>query len=99
MGLGSLLRSVPLVRGKLDRNLTMPNDSTTFTVCSTVILLAVLAGIFALAWHGIFTGAEVFGLVTSIIGIAGGAFAVHSGVKAGGRATAIGAERGVTRRR
>ncbi len=55
-------------------------------VCGTVLLLAILGGIFALAWHGTFTGAEVFGLVTAIIGIAGGAFAVHSGVNAGAQA-------------
>ncbi len=55
-------------------------------ICGTALLLAVLGGIFALAWHGTFTGAEVFGLVTAIIGIAGGAFAVHSGVNAGANA-------------
>ncbi len=55
-------------------------------ICGTALLLAILGGIFALAWHGTFTGAEVFGLVTAIIGIAGGAFAVHSGVNAGANA-------------
>ncbi len=55
-------------------------------ICGSAILVVILGGTFALGWHGTFTGAEVFGLVTAIIGIAGGAFAVHSGVNAGANA-------------
>jgi hypothetical protein len=59
-------------------------------VAGTVIIVAVLAGVFALAWHGTLTGAEVFGVITTIIGIAGGILGVHSGIKAGGTAAASG---------
>ncbi len=60
--------------------------SSVLIICATALLITILGGIYALAWHGTFTGAEVFGLITAIIGIAGGAFAVHSGVNAGAQA-------------
>lgn len=48
-----------------------------------IILLAiVLAGVFVLAWHKSITGADALGIVSVIVGIAGGAFGVHLGVKA-----------------
>lgn len=50
------------------------------------MLLAILAGVFALAWHGTLDGAVTAGILTTIIGIAGGAFAVQQGVKAGSEA-------------
>jgi mannose/fructose/N-acetylgalactosamine-specific phosphotransferase system component IID len=69
----------------------MDKASNTQVICGTVLLIAVLGGVFALAWHGTFTGAEVFGIVMSVISIGGAAFAVHSGVKAGSNATTAGA--------
>ncbi len=60
----------------------MSINGNALTYCGTLMLLAVLAGVFTLAWHGTFTGAEAFGIVTAIIGIAGGIFGVHSGVSA-----------------
>lgn len=56
------------------------------TISGAVLLLAVLAGVFALCWHGSITGGAALGVVGTVIGIAGGAFAVHSGVKAGATA-------------
>lgn len=50
------------------------------------ILLGVLAGVFALAWHGTISGGEAMTVVTSITAAAAGIFAVHSGVHAGARA-------------
>lgn len=75
----------------------MPNSNSSpiLVICGTALLLAVLGGLFTLAWHGTFTSSEVFGLVTIIIGIAGGAFAVHSGVQAGGNAAALGGQAAV----
>lgn len=53
------------------------------SVCGTVMLLAVLAGVFTLAWHGTISGGEAMTVVVSIVSLAGGIFAVHSGVNAG----------------
>lgn len=61
-------------------------NSVTNVVCGTLILLAILGGVFALAWHGTLTSAETYGILTTIIAIAGGAFAVHQGVKVGSEA-------------
>lgn len=55
-------------------------------LCATTLLLAVLAGVFVLAWHGTLTGTEAITIVTTIVGIAGGAFAVHAGVNVGAKA-------------
>lgn len=57
-------------------------------ISGTVLLLAILGGIFVLAWHKTLTGVEVLGVLSTIVGIAGGAFAVHSGVSAAGKASA-----------
>lgn len=53
---------------------TNPNVSA---ICATVLLLAVLGGVFVLAWHGTLTGGQVVGVVMAIVGIAAAAFAVH----------------------
>lgn len=55
-------------------------------MCATALLLSILAGCFVLAWHHILSGAEVLGIVSVIVGIAGGAFGVHAGVNAGANA-------------
>lgn len=52
-------------------------------VCGTVILLAVLGGIFGLAWHGTITGGDAVAIIGTISGVGVGAFGVHAGVKAG----------------
>lgn len=56
------------------------------TICGTVLLLAVLALIGTLAIHGSVAGSDAMVAITAIIGIAGGAFAVHAGVNAGANA-------------
>lgn len=55
-------------------------------VCGTVILLGVIGAIVALAWNGTVAGSDAMVAITAIIGIAGGAFAVHAGVNAGASA-------------
>jgi hypothetical protein len=55
-------------------------------VGGAVLLLAVIATVALLAWHGTLTGAEAFGALTTIISLGGGAFAVHAGTNAGARA-------------
>lgn len=56
------------------------------TVAGTVLLISVLASIVALALRGTVTGSDAMVAITAIIGIAGGAFAVHAGVSAGANA-------------
>ena len=51
-------------------------------ICGTVLLLVILGGAFALAWHGSITGAALLGVLGVIVGIAGGALGVHAGVTA-----------------
>jgi hypothetical protein len=65
-----------------------PRSSLITIVCGTAILLGVLAGVFALAWHKTITGGEAMGVVTTIIGI--GAVAV--GATAGTKAASTGAQ-------
>lgn len=65
-------------------------DNNATIAAGTIIIVTVLAGVFALAWHGTLTGAEVFGIITAIIGIAGGILGVHTGIVAGGNAAATG---------
>lgn len=60
-------------------------------IAGTVLLLAVLAGVFVLAWHGTISGGEAMTVVISIVSLAGGILAVHSGVSAGGKASSRGA--------
>lgn len=48
-------------------------------VCGTVILLAVLAGVFALAWHGVVTGSAVIVIVSTIVAGALGLIGGHVG--------------------
>jgi hypothetical protein len=55
-------------------------------ICATVMIVAVLGGMFALAWHGTVSSTELVTVVTTIIAIAGGAFAVHAGVNSGAKA-------------
>lgn len=61
------------------------NDPNPVTwICGTVILLAVLGGVFALAWHGTITGGAVVGIVATIVALAGGILGVHTGVRQSG---------------
>jgi uncharacterized protein YaaW (UPF0174 family) len=64
----------------------MSNNTFEQTIGGVILLLAVLAVIALLAWHGILSGAEAFGALTTIITLGGGALAVHSGAKVGARA-------------
>lgn len=59
----------------------MQTSSLAAWVSGTVLLLAVLGGIFVLAWHGTIPGSAVVGIVSTIVGIAGGILGVHTGVK------------------
>jgi hypothetical protein len=61
-------------------------NSTVQVIAGTVILIAVLASIVTLAFHGTVAGSDAMVAITAIIGIAGGAFAVHAGVAAGANA-------------
>lgn len=63
----------------------MTNSPITL-ICGTVVLIGVLASIVALAFHGTVAGSDAMVAITAIIGIAGGAFAVHAGVNAGATA-------------
>jgi hypothetical protein len=51
-----------------------------------VLLIAVLASIVFLAHEKIIDGPATVGIITTIVTLAGGALAVHSGVKAGSKA-------------
>lgn len=55
-------------------------------ILGTIVVLAVLGSITALAWHGILTGALIFGLIGTIAGAGIGALAVHAGTSAGATA-------------
>jgi len=66
--------------------MTQPNNNVSMIV-GAVLLLAVLAGVFVLAWHRTVSGGEALTVVTAIVGIAGGGFAMHAGVKAGSDAS------------
>jgi len=70
----------------------MSNNTLSQTVAGTVLLIAVIVGIVVLALHGTLSGAEAFGLLTTIITLGGGAMAVHSGAKVGARAAGVTAE-------
>lgn len=48
--------------------------------CATVLLLTILAGIFALAYEGKISGASALTVVVSIVGIISSALGVHAGV-------------------
>lgn len=66
----------------------MTANSTVTQICGSAILLGVLGAIVALALKGTVTGSDAMVAITAIIGIAGGAFAVHAGVSAGAKAAA-----------
>jgi hypothetical protein len=51
-------------------------------ICATALLVVILAGVFALAWHGSITGAAVVGVVTTIAAAALAVFGVHTGANA-----------------
>lgn len=61
-------------------------NNTIQTIAGTIILVGVLAAITAMAIVGTVTGSDAMVAITAIIGIAGGAFAVHAGVSAGANA-------------
>lgn len=61
-------------------------SSSVQIIAGTLILLGVLAAITAMAINGTVTGSDAMVAITAIIGIAGGAFAVHAGVNAGANA-------------
>lgn len=64
----------------------MNTSGTVQVISGTVILVAILAAIVALAWHGTITGTEAMGGIGAIITLGGGALAVHVGVNAGANA-------------
>jgi len=69
-------------------------SSTVQLICGTLILLAVIAACAVLAWHGTISGSDAMVAITAIVGIGGGAFAVHSGVAAGAKAATTGTPSG-----
>lgn len=58
---------------------------------AAILLAMVIAGTFALAWHGTITGGEALTTIGGIVAIAGAAFAVHTGISAGTQAAMLGA--------
>lgn len=63
-----------------------PDLTSIQAIIGGLLLLAVLGVATALTWHGSISGNEAYGLLTTIVSIGAGAFAVHAGVTAGGRA-------------
>lgn len=55
-------------------------------ICSTALLLAVLAGMFALSWHDKSVIVIVLPIVGTIAAAAVAVFGVHAGVNAGANA-------------
>lgn len=53
-------------------------NPNTAIVCGTLLLLGVLGGVFALAWHGVVTGGQVVGVAMAVMGIAAVGFGIHS---------------------
>jgi hypothetical protein len=51
-------------------------------ICGTVLLLGVLGGVFALAWHGTITGASVALILTPIVAAASTLLGIHVGSSA-----------------
>lgn len=47
-------------------------------ICGTVLLAAILAGLFILVWHGSIAGGALLGVVGTVIGIVAGIFGVHT---------------------
>lgn len=47
-------------------------NPTISVIAGTILLLAVLVGIFLLAWHKILTGAETLGVIGTIVGLGAG---------------------------
>jgi hypothetical protein len=64
----------------------LSNNTLSQTIAGAVLLLAVIITVAVLSWHGVLSGAEAFGALTTIITLGGGALAVHSGAKVGARA-------------
>jgi uncharacterized membrane protein len=56
------------------------------TIAGTVLLVVVVAAVATLGWHGTLAHDEVYGILTTIVALAGGAFAVGHGAKIGARA-------------
>ncbi len=58
------------------------SDKAAALVCGTLLLIAILAGVFALAWHGTLTGTQALQVVMVIVALAGGVLGVHVGISA-----------------
>lgn len=59
----------------------MPTSSVNPTVawiCGTILLVAILAGLFVLVWHGSIAGGALLGVVGTVLGIVAGIFGVHT---------------------
>jgi len=55
------------------------NTSPIPWICGTLLLLAVVGGIFALAWHGTLTGQTVVVIVSPIVAAAATLLGIHAG--------------------
>lgn len=64
----------------------MDSGSPVSQIIGAVILIGVLVLIGVLALHGTIAGSDAMVTITAIVGIAGGAMAVHAGVTAGAKA-------------
>lgn len=70
----------------------MSNNTFEQTVAGAALLLAVIVAVVVLGWHHILSGTEVYGALTTIITLGGGALAMHSGAKVGARAAGVSSE-------
>jgi hypothetical protein len=61
--------------------LTSLTNSAT-TICATILLALIVAGLFVLAWHGTITGGDAIGIVGGIVAALLGMLGVHTGVSA-----------------
>lgn len=59
---------------------TKPVNQTVAWVCGTVIILAVLGGLFVLVWHGALAGVAVLGVVGTITAAVLGAIGAKSAI-------------------
>jgi hypothetical protein len=67
----------------------MSDNTFEQTVAGAALLLSVIAVVAVLGWHHVLSGTEVYGALTTIITLGGGALAMHSGAKVGARAAGV----------
>lgn len=64
----------------------MTLSPTITMICGTILLLAVLVGVFFLAYHGTISGGAALSVIGTIVGAGVGTLAHQSGVVSGAKA-------------